>query len=67
MECYFCSWNIIVSWEAGAQHSISTVSGGEICLKDIVSNTSLDLIEFNNNSYSAIGLVFNLFRQNNYM
>ena len=34
---------IIVSWEADARYSISTKSGGEICLKEIVSNTSLDL------------------------
>ena len=34
---------IIVSWEVDARYSISTKSGGEICLKDIVSNTSLDL------------------------
>ena len=34
---------IIVSLEADARYSISTKSGGEICLKDIVSNTSLDL------------------------
>ena len=34
---------IIVSWKADAQYSISIKSGGEICLKDIMSNTSLDL------------------------
>ena len=34
---------IIVFLEADARYSISTKSGGEICLKDIVSNISLDL------------------------
>ena len=29
---------IIVSWEAHARYSISTKSGDEICLKDIVSD-----------------------------
>ena len=34
---------IIVSWEADARYSISTKNGVDMCLKDIVSNTSLDL------------------------
>ena len=34
---------IIVFWEVDAWYSISSKSGGKICLKDIVSNISLDL------------------------